>query len=243
MLDSLNTITGNKIETLLAQAAAERCVMEITLPELDQPYLTRIHDISSDKKSLQIYTFEIGEVDRLMDPGTPLGVQMRIDKLPYRFLTRCSKNSHSLHYHYLDMPTSIEVIQRRAYFRLQPPTPRSVSAKIRFGEEGPLRKVEVVNLSVGGICVADKRLAEVRDFSQPATLILRFHGENEFQITATVRHSHNEGAPVSSTALGLKFEDLDPILEAALNRIVMEWQREICRSKRGIEVDRSQLRR
>ncbi len=231
MIDPLNTVRGKKLEAILRDVCAQRLDVEIFLKGDDQKYNTKIHDVNFKQQKLQIHAFEQGEVDRRILPGVIIGGRFTLEKLPYRFKTKCSNTSMGIHYHLLDIPKTIEAIQRRAHFRIKPPRLSSVLSSVCFDEDGPFKKADTQDISVGGVKLYFKNLELVPENGTEVCIQLKFSTNQKFQHMASIVHSRTDPGSKLRKTIALKFEQVPAGDELVLGRIIMDWQRLSRRSK------------
>jgi len=190
------------------------------------PCVTRIREVQCEEiKTLDIYSFGIGKIDRMMDRALSLNVIMMVNDLPYRFQTSCVGPTAGVRFHRLRIPETIEAIQRRAYYRVAPPHSKALQVRVRFMPEEDYRVVEVIDVSVGGIMIYDKTLKQAPAENQKVALQLKFDDGRTFAFNGLVRHCTPFPMNNRGLRVGLQFESLTPSEEIALGHTVMRWQR------------------
>jgi c-di-GMP-binding flagellar brake protein YcgR len=226
-------LEGSRAIGLLERACAQRALLHVTVHDQTPPCVTRIHDIAQDRQELVVYTFGVAEMDRLMDREPVVTVTIMVGRQPYRFETQCVENFAGVGYHCLRFPDVVEAIQRRAHFRVRPPSRGALSVRVRYADAGEYTLVETENLSVGGVRVVDRERLSPMETDDTVDLQLLFEDGQKFALRGRARHV--AGAPGSSRGIqvGIQFEPLVAKEETALSQIIMSWQRRIQREILG----------
>ena len=146
---------------VLEAAARERCAMEVYLPNSDQTASTQVRDVLFHRERIDLYAFNQDDMDRLLEPGVQAELTFRVDNQMYVINTHCVEGARSLSCHSFHIPKAINRIQRREHFRVSPPDAGSVVAALRYAPEESLQRVKVIDLSLGGRCILEKRKSVV----------------------------------------------------------------------------------
>ena len=227
-------IHGREARDILSQAAVDRCVVQLLMGGEPPLCVSRIHNVVFQGIArIDIHPFGLAELDRRMDAGPSVMVTMIVDDLPYRFTVRSIGPCTNVHLHSLEIPKTIEVVQRRAHFRLEPPTSDALDLRIRYHAEESFRAVEPLNVSVGGTLIYDRALASAPDETQRIDLHLHFDTGARFAFDGQVRHVGAHAGRKRGLQVGVQFDALTRTEEEAIGRIIMRWQREVRRREIG----------
>ncbi len=226
MTDTLNILQGEKAMELLDLACAQRVALHLRLPDDPHIYDTSIDDLSHSRRHLRILTIEDGDVDRRLEPGTEVGILLRVDGLPYRFTAKVAPTSPGMHFHLLTAPDKIEVVQRRSNVRVVPPWPDSVEVKAAWGESDTLLLVEAVDVSLGGVLLRLATDSGDVEKDMPVQVEMRFPDDVHMLLDGKFCRILPETKHRGSITVGVRFIDMRPSREIDLGRILMEWQRQ-----------------
>lgn len=226
-------LEGIPVVNLLSKAVALRCPLEAMVGENPPPLCTRISDLDAGKNRLEIHTFDDAEANRAMESGKSVAISLNLEGQSYRFRTVCAKGTPGVHSHRLELPTFIEIIQRRAYFRAEPPKPGIVSLRVRYNPDDQFTQAKLINLSLGGLLVEDKEILSCPEENQAVQIILQIEGGAKLTLSGKIRHVAPASPPDKDLRLGVQFDPLEPRDEASLSQLIMSWQRE----KRRVQLD------
>jgi len=220
------SIEGPDLCAFLARVCAMRTQFEAQVGGESEAWVTRARALYAKYGHLEIEPFGSAEKDGAMQKHTPVEISFVHEQLPYRFRTLCLGIGRGIHFHVLALPERIEVVQRRAHYRAEPPGHDSVQSEVQYRQSEEPRDVETVNLSVGGILIYDKQLAAAPEPEHPLTLHLVFDEGEVLRLSGTVRHSGAHPILERGLCIGVQFRGVTPPEEASLTQIVMRWQRE-----------------
>ncbi len=226
MADTLNFLHAEEVLNLLDQACAQRVALHLRLPDDPHVYDTSIDDLDHSRRLLRIFTIEEGDTDRRMEPGTQVGILLRVDGLPYRFTAKVAPTSQGMHYHLLSFPDKIEVVQRRSNVRVVPPWPDSVEIKAAWGESDTLLLVEALDVSLGGVLLRLPTDSGDVEKDMPVQVEMRFPDETHMLLDGKFCRILPEKKHSGGITVGVRFIDMRPSREIDLGRILMEWQRQ-----------------
>lgn len=230
-MEEFRSIKGGEVIHMLNEVAARRLPVQMEVDSEPPQCMTRIHDIRPSRKQIYVYTFGEGEVDRRMEPGARVESTFLLEELPYRFISHCMDGDEGIHYHCLEVPTEIQEIQRRAFFRSNPPHGRAVQVVVRYDADGALYPVETLNMSVGGLLIHDRKCVEPPEVNQVIKLQLRFENGMKMVFGGRVRHVVKAPPGQLGFRIGMRFLAVTPREELTLSQTIMRWQRELRRDR------------
>ncbi len=229
MTEKIKILSGPVVENLLDKACRQRCELEVEIPGLNKPQSSGIHEFFPNIKRLDIYLFGDTEANQAISEGVKVDVQFVLADRLFRFPAICVEAVGKVPSHHLQVPAMIQEIQRRYYFRIAPPNPQAATLRIRYEASELLAKakVQVVNISGGGILFYDKHLPERPEVGAPLGLVLRLGGQVEYKIQGAVARTAKPPKKWQrGYQVGVKFENLDSQVEEIVVRTIMLWQRQ-----------------
>ncbi|HUT25282.1 MAG TPA: PilZ domain-containing protein [Sumerlaeia bacterium] len=227
------TLEGLRAIGLLERACAQRALLHVAVHDQAPPCVTRIHDIAQNREEIVVYTFGVAEMDRVMDREPVVTVTVLVDEQPYRFETQCVENRVGVAYHCFRFPDAVEAVQRRAHFRVRPPSPGALSTRVRYADAGEYALVETEDLSVGGIRILDREQLSPVEMDGAVDLQLFFEDGQKFALRGRARHVAGAPGRRRGVQVGIQFDPLVAKEETALSQIIMSWQRRIQREIHG----------
>ncbi|NQU42864.1 PilZ domain-containing protein [bacterium] len=221
-----NILRGSRIIDVLKRAAAELIDLQIVVNENPPPGITRVNEVYPDGKRVDVYVFGIPELDASMEPGAPLQISLAINYLGYCFRTTSKRGTRGIRYHSLEIPPFIQEIQRRAHYRVAPPSADAVKTLVRFHPDDELIPVETVNVSLGGVLIQDCELVSLPEVDHPVQLVLQSDEGHRLHLFGRIRHVAPAPSPSDDLRIGLEFETVRPRDESDLGHLLARWQRE-----------------
>ena len=218
-------IRGPKIIEMLEQASTHRLRLQARVNEEPPSCETFIRTIYRHSNHMDIDVFLEPDRDQAMNQDVPVEVLMVINSTPYHFVAKCvGPNKGTVHT--LCIPDEVEMIQRREYFRAEPPQDESLRVDVQYRPQDEMRAMEPINLSVGGVLIYDRMLAAAPEEDHPLVLQMRFDKGEELTTKGIVRRCSAHPNLPRGIQLGIKFERAGAANELKLNQIIMRWQRE-----------------
>jgi c-di-GMP-binding flagellar brake protein YcgR len=230
MAKDLETIPLERFLEALNKAAISRGSVEVRVAGVSAQAASRIDDFDPEKNRVDIATLGEGEIDRLMEPGAPVEISFTLSEECFLFKTVCAENRRGLRYHTLAFPREYYRIQRREFYRVRPPRVDSLALQVRPALVEDFETVIPLNVSLGGLLFhAVRPRWSAEDMDQGLILHLCFEICPILTLQArTNRVAQAPGRP-RDLHVGVQFVNLLRVEEQALNRVMMQWQRELAR--------------
>lgn len=219
---------------VLEQAYGRHARLQVRVDSTPPSCETRIRSLYPHSNRMDIDTFGVPEKDTAMDMEVPVEVSMVLNHVPYRFTTHSLALGRGIA-HGLAIPQEIEVVQRRAYFRMEPPDGQSIQVGVQYRSQEDTRTVDALNMSLGGILIYDRLLVAAPEDGHPLLLTLQFEDGEGITVKGIVRRAAPHPNIDRGLQIGIRFERVSPGHELTLNQMIMRWQREARRRKLGEE--------
>jgi hypothetical protein len=126
--------------------------------------------------------------------------------------------------------------ERRAAFRIVPPSANTVLVQARYGGEDIYHKVTLGNLSQTGIMIRHYGYFKAPALHDKVWLHLAFAGGPDMILRCTARHIARAPGQAGGLQLGLQFDALKPDQAQFIGHTIAEWQRmmnNVLESSRG----------